>query len=173
MPILDQSQTDYSVGLVNLNSTTQISQTFTTGASTENISVVKIWCAETGTPTGTLEAHIYDADGNDKPTGSSKGHASLAVGDIGAEGEYTLTFSTPVILSPNTKYCLVLKGVVDTGITIYSSSANPYANGKAGHSTDTGASWTTYDAYDIYFKTYYTPASAGHVKTMGAISGGL
>lgn len=165
---------DYSNAGSNfvLNSTAKrVYQTWDCPTGVNNVSNIKMWLAKTGSPTGNVNCGIYATDGAIKPTGSSLGSATVANSSIGSGAEYTFTFSTPVVVTPGTKYCFVMS--IDNGdasnyVNTYNN--NPITNTNvgtnlSGYSSNSGSTWST-STYQQYHKVYYTAFSSWWLKQM-------
>ena len=103
------------------------------------------------------------------PTGADLATATLAgFNDGGAGGLKTFTFSSPITLTPGTRYAFVFRAnAARTGTYAYtcscgtgSSNFNPYAGGQFVTSSNSGSTWaadTTVGGRDLNFVTYVNP----------------
>lgn len=143
-------------GSANVNSTSwRAAQTFVSHATASAIRHVRFAISRNGNLSGNFNVKVYATDVNGKPTGSSLGASdNYSASNLGPAATPTtagnmvpLRFSTPVSISPSTKYALVLdfSGVTFGASTIqvgYPASASGAGSGATA-STDGGATWTT------------------------------
>lgn len=139
------------------------SQSFTTGAADYYIEALTLKLHKTGSPTGNLAVEIYAASG-DNPTGSALSSVNFDVSTLtGSATDYKITFSSPLAVSPSTKYVLRLfyDGDVSNYVVVTDSNAG-YSGGAESYSTN-GSSWTAQTGYDIYFKLFTYATYPGRV----------
>jgi hypothetical protein len=108
-----------------------------------DIIAVKPKLYKVGSPTGTITADIYLADGSHQPTGASLGTSETIDGSAltGSAAFKLMAFSTPISLTASTEYCIVL-----TSTTTISGSDYYRLTYDAGGSNDflhdyNGAVW--------------------------------
>jgi len=158
--MLDANNSGGTGGNSPFGSTTFRGQSFTTSSTTTQITKVGVELKyNTGTRTD-IAVEIYLADGDQKPTGSALGSATItSFGDTAYIWKDAI-FSAPASVSPNTKYVMVIKstGSAASAYHWHSSGSDTYANGKSMWSSDGGGTWTTNDS-DMEFKTYKTGPS--------------
>jgi hypothetical protein len=98
----------------NTDTGNRLSQTFTTGASTQAITSVAFALSKNGTPTDNLvvDLQLFDT-GTNKPTGSVLGTTAAIAGSTltTSNVRYTFTFATPVAVSPSTRYAAIIRRV--------------------------------------------------------------
>lgn len=118
--------------------------------------------------TRVLNASIYNADAEGKPTGSALGSTTMAGTDEDKACAWrALTFSTPISVVANQKYCIVLSCPTCGSPYYYrwqvDSTSPPYTDGNWAYSSD-GSSWTADTSKDALFKALFdstSPASRG------------
>lgn len=148
---LEAQQTTAKDGDLGMGTTTWLAQTFLTSNDAAAITSIKFTNGDT-VGSGDTRASIRATSGGN-PTGADLGSGTVTASNN--DTEYTVTFATPIPVSPSTTYALVLRRVTNT-TNIGTVSSNPYADGKLHRSTNSGSTWdsTTYAAYDIKFKIY-------------------
>lgn len=161
-----------------INNTATIGQTFTTPVGTAYKLRSVAFRMYRGSFDGnsassSFALHIYATDGSGLPTGSSLGSVTGNLGGMsGSAGDnFTMTFGSPVSLSNNTKYALVLTFTFAASgtnywVKYYYQNTNIYSGGdRLTNSTtkDTGA--------DLYFiATHFLSAEPTLVRTAGTES---
>ena len=135
-----------------------VGQSFT-ATSSYTITKTRIWADRQGSGSYTFTVCLYLADVNDFPTGSilASGTQDISGWDTGSGAEYTFTFTTPYNVTNGTKYVIVSKcpdAPVANRPRVYGSTTGGYAGGFFVDSADSGANWTAYTSYDLYFQNY-------------------
>ncbi|GAH48477.1 unnamed protein product, partial [marine sediment metagenome] len=141
-------------------------QTFTignTGANVDHrITSVKLRLYRIGSP-GTGTVAIYTTDGNGKPDEVTSATVNYNFNNLGTNtsGAWVeFTFSSPVMLSPSTKYAIVISapnGNYENSIWWKADTESPsYTGGDGYYSSNSGGSWTLAEspAADLMFETY-------------------
>ncbi len=144
--------------LTIFESTTFLCQTFLTGGA-YTVAGVKLYAYRESTP-GDLTVSIRATDGGE-PTGDDLTSGVLNVNDIFEYPDFeeiTITFSSPLLLSANTLYALVIKTLDVTGTEFLSVgvkiTTELYADGQSGYSSNSGTSWDEMlTTQDICFET--------------------
>lgn len=137
-------------GIGDPNANAWESQVFTVGATDHSISRVTLLAKRVGTlASHVVTVSIKAVDGSYHPTGADL--ASVTYDPVALSTSYTLTdftFTTPVLLSANTLYAIVLRFTSGTpsssNYVSLGGTANPgsgVANEKRHYSTDGGSSW--------------------------------
>lgn len=158
--IASNSNVPASTGTNTLSTTTWFSQNFTVTGSAKKIKSVRVNC-NSGSVNNKADLLIYAIDGSNKPTGAALGSVLDFSMGSGASQDLTVTFSTPVTVTPSTNYAIVMR--------LSSSSTAPrYWNGGAsnnsgGISTDSGATWTM-DKGNQNYTIYEIRSVAGQVS---------
>jgi len=140
-------------------------QTFTTTATTVNITDVILKIRSYGTPVGNLNVSIYTTSSG-FPTGLALITTStVASGIPSSDGEIQLTFSSPLSVAISTMYAIVFSApsTDNDNRLSYRYGANSYTEGTRLTSSNSGSSWTIDNDNDIYFKvngTLNTPPVA-------------
>lgn len=139
-----QQDKSYAGQTESVKNSRWLSQVFTTSAvaiSIEKI-IIGILSHATGLPISVngagITVHLYAASGG-KPTGSSLGNVALS-GTGGANGDYVVTFSTPIAVSLSTNYCIVIQVTGEIGDTFDGTHAAVGAT-RYQISTDSGSTW--------------------------------
>jgi hypothetical protein len=128
-----------------------ISQCFTTSRFATTIISCIVSAGTNGNFSGsTVTLSIFLADANDKPTGSALGTGTFTVANNSANSNKTVTFSSPISVTPNTKYCVWINGNVNSLGLAYQNT-NAYPLGKFFFSND-NISWTEITTSDLYFQ---------------------
>jgi len=96
-------------------------QTFTTGAETTAIAAVTFALDRVGSPTDSPQVDIYAADPTlFTPVGPSLGSATLPVGTVtGVSTRHQFNFTTPVPVSPNTRYVAAVSRTGPINASLY------------------------------------------------------
>lgn len=152
-----------SIGLQVLSTTTsacyaaiQVSQSILVGAGFNRISRVTLYLTKVGSPTGNVNVNIFACDANDKPTGVSLGTSSVLASST-STGEVVFTFTSAIVVSPSTKYCIVYScpsGDASNHVQYTYRASNPYGDGAMTTSADSGASWSAASTNDMYFRVF-------------------
>ncbi|MBA7493218.1 hypothetical protein ES702_03784 [subsurface metagenome] len=130
-----------------------------TPQTTHTITRIKVRIKKIGSPP-TLYCDIYRAGADHCPTGAPIASDSVHPDYIptGIWGDwYEFTFTPGATLFSGIEYCVVLHHIGGDASNMtqwIGATASQYPNGKFCRSTDTGASWTSYDTYDAYFIEY-------------------
>lgn len=117
-----------------------------------------------------------DPTGADLASGTTDGNT---LPQVGTWEEREITLGAGVALTSGTKYAIVVRAASATpGDDIHwiSVSGNGYANGNNLTSDDSGSSWTSFTAWDSWFKTkasavekdIYTPGGEGSFDNFSA-----
>ena len=111
-----------------------------------------------GSPPNALEVQIRNASGNEPGTII---YATSSRDDITTLGNYDFTFNLAAAVTAGTQYAVVTKTIGGDASNYYYARFNPnvYPGGRAVLSTNNGSSWTGFDAYDYYCKTYVTTSA--------------
>jgi hypothetical protein len=143
-------------------------QTFTVGPSAHTITSVKVKLWRTGATPGTVYVGIRATSGN-HPTGSDLTSGSMDGATITTSwnGAYYEIPVTELTVDPNTKYAIVLRAPNATGgaaIGWAVNNSDGYSGGNKENSTNSGASWTSFDdadqMFEVWGNTVATPISA-------------
>jgi|SRR5579883_879914 hypothetical protein len=106
---------------------------------------------------GNVTVYLYAASGN-LPTGGVLATSNSVPYSSWNTSNYSvvnITFPTPYSLVSGTQYALVYRAdQAYTNLRISLDSSNPYANGQASYSSNSGSSWTAYTGEDFYFQIY-------------------
>jgi hypothetical protein len=100
-----------------------------------------------------------------KPTGSDIGATAEFDTDDRGVKEYTFTFGTPVTVSPNTTYAIVVRRYSADAYNNPTIAENTggYSDGNQCNSTDSGSTWTVTTGKDLYFTITERQGTAGRV----------
>jgi hypothetical protein len=125
----------------------------------------KLWRVEVyskrgaGTASVAINVNIYMADDNGKPTGPSLGAGTIASFTSTTYSWRTCTFSTPINVNANTKYCMVLSAPTGSTTQYYhwavDSTSPPYTDGNFAYSSDSGATWVADATKDALFRALF------------------
>jgi len=103
---------------------------------------------------GNISWELYLADGSLKKTGSVIASGTTARGSSTSENTLSLiTPSSPISVSKNTNYVLVIYANVNGVRVGFDGALNNTGNYYAYYSTDSGSTWTT-NTYQLYFRVY-------------------
>jgi hypothetical protein len=145
----------------------EYSQSFPSGSGFNLLSVSLKLNLGAGSP-GTVYCDIYAVDGNDFPTGSSLGRASVEAATLNTSPSWSFklfTFSPLVTLSASTQYAFVISVSSGTPSTDYinigTNGSDTYANGILGRYN--GSVWS--DANNTYPATIRSPDAPGKATT--------
>lgn len=165
--VITQDQDSGGSGIVYVYSDEEAGQSFTMPAGVNILTSVSIYGAKTGSPTGLMYAKIYLADANDFPTGSALASTSVDIATINTILQYHV-FEFNIILTPSTKYCVVLSASASFPNNINSflwttSIVDIYAGGRAIYKSGT---WSGF-AYERRFKVnaYSSLFDYDHIAT--------
>jgi len=144
-----------------LNAATDwVAQSFTTSEYYYTTSV-KLYCGKTsGAEIGTVTVSIKATDGSGQPTGSDLASGTRDSDDIPASPSYDwveFTFTTGVNLIASTKYAIVVRASGASVSTIFYcvyENDDPYADGNAEWSTDSGSNWSAASSNDLLFQVW-------------------
>lgn len=151
-----------------LSSTTALGQSFVTSAQGGHIASVRLHMSRASVPTDNLRVHIHTEDaGRPSSTilGTSRNIDPTVIST--AMGWVEFLFDSPILVSGNTKYWIVVERTGSLHTTQYYSlqysSSNEYPSG--GMSTFNGTSWSSEDASnDALFQVLYEePFALYHV----------
>jgi len=105
------------------------------------------------------------------PTGADLGSVDLVIATGAAYLERTFTFATPIEVTPNATYALMVRNSDGSVINYKYNSSSVYSGGTRVDSTDTGSSWSAVAAEDLYFKITETTSTAGSIYLADASNG--
>jgi uncharacterized repeat protein (TIGR01451 family) len=170
--ILDQQNTNVAVFSVDFHTTKWIAQTFKPGVSGRLAQVdVDLFCDSCTGTTPDLTISIQSLNtGN--PSGIDLATATIPGFSSQTPTYYSAVFATPPQLSAGVSYAIVVRanavpsaGKYDVPMAFFT---NPYANGFAMRSSNSGGSWEQLDA-DSGFKTYMlsTFVASGTLESNG------
>jgi len=124
-----------------------------------------VWRVETyakrglGTASIPINVAIYYADAQGKPTGTPLGSGTIASFTGTTYAWRTCVFSSPVSVSANQKYCLVISAPTGSPTQYYNwavdSTSPPYVNGNWAYSDDSGSIWTADASKDCLFRVLF------------------
>lgn len=140
----------------------KLGQTFVVSSGITNISGFKFWLANLNGFDGIVvnvklwnSASDYYGGGTPLATATQTLNAADST-----PKEWSFSFSTPATVTPLATYFVSIEAVASdiSGINVYYSNANPYANGSmwVSRSTVSSGAWTADTSSDLYFKTVYT-----------------
>jgi hypothetical protein len=164
MAVLDQYQLDHSswipAGVQWIYDTRWLCQTFKAGAS-GNLTELHLWMMKSASdPINDLIVEIRNVI-SDYPGSTILATTTIPKASFSTDGwgaEVIATFLTPASVVSGTSYAIVCHQVDGDMTHCYDhfgkSVTNPYPDGKAGRSFDSGSSWTMNDVNDLYFETY-------------------
>jgi len=147
---------------------TRYGQTFTTGSSDLTITSVIFALKKNATPTDNLAVDIYLYDtGTSTPTGSSLGTSTVLAGSTLTTSvvRTTFTFTTPVSISPSTRYVAVIsRSGAGDATNNYSLgrdavTGNIDAAQASGVYNSTTSAWSAFGTTDFDLKVNGTTAS--------------
>lgn len=157
MTILYENYTTTSTSELFVMSNRLVAQVFTVGATSHNITSVKLLISkQTGFVADTY-AKIYSVDGSDLPDDTGGLATSVVVSAaniplLGSEDWVEFQFSTPPNLSSENKYAIVLVPDADAKYIYWRyDNANGYADGEA---AVRNGSWGTSAGNDCLFQVY-------------------
>ena len=122
----------------------------------------KTW--NTGGGVNNFTASIRAVAGN-VPTGSDLQGITGTINAGGGFGVKTITFPTPVKVSPNTQYAIVLSADAACGIV---SNSDSYAGGNMATSTNNGSTWGAITGKDLYFGVNVIYGNSGSIYACSA-----
>lgn len=145
-----------------------IAQTFLTSADAVSIPKVTVVLRNnSGAGTPEFRIAIYETAAG-KPTGSALGSQTQTV-PPSTTATYTITFPTPVAVSPSTTYAIVVSvNVFGLDPQIRYVTAGGYANGAVYYSADSGATWGAAQVEDLDFDVYEIQTKEGYVYLSNA-----
>jgi len=162
-----------------------LSQSFTPVVAHKLVSV-DLYLYRTGTP-GNCLLNVYASDSgadDDKPTGPVLATATFDGDDVGEDvggvDWFSIELAAGVNLTAGTKYVLVLSAPTGDNTNKlhwgYSTTADQYATGKRGFSTNAGVTWFPQNTHDHWFKEYGSTAPSAssqlnYSKALVAIGG--
>jgi len=152
-------------------------QTFTVGAVGHSVTSVKLKMYRLGTP-GVLTVSIRATGGDGKPTGGdlTSGTTDANLFTTSAPGQFYEIAVTRYILSPNTKYAIIIRisgGDWGNCVAYRCDSSSPtYSGGNWLASSNSGSSWGTYTGVDMMFEVWGSPWPYGKVTVTGTAKGG-
>lgn len=146
------------------------SQGFTTSAQAVSVSHITFWCT-TNASLETFTASIR-ADSGGLPTGSDIGAITgTATCNTAGSANATLTFSSPVSVSPNTVYHVVFRCTNNSGSNTCGIQGNNSAGTVTNSSANAGTSWSASNgAFDMTYNEIST-VSGQVSKTKATVSG--
>lgn len=152
---ITQAETDSQYQ--DCNGVRWVGQTFTLDANTTIITKIRLYLTKLGAPSGNVTVGIYAVDGSSDPTGSALGEKAILASTLNGGALQDFEFASPIIVSPSTKYALVIKCPDGTagnepGISREHNS-NPYAGGEMLNTTNGGTSWGN-PGWDLKFIVY-------------------
>jgi hypothetical protein len=136
-------------------------QSFVTGPNTTKVVAITMR-VNTG---GGASSYTYRL--RSTPAGSDLGSIGSGTINVG-DSELTLTFASPVTVTPSTTYYIVV-----TGPRLRGGTTSSYSGGVSGTSSTSGASWVTPATTvtgDFYFKVFEGYCAAGNVYKASADS---
>lgn len=132
----------------------------------------KLWRIEiyakrgAGTANVPINVAIFNADAEGKPTGTALGSGTIASFTGVAYAWRVCPFSTPISVSANQKYCLVISAPTGSSTQYYhwavDSTSPPYADGNWAFSSDSGSTWTADASKDARFRSLFESSLAGN-----------
>lgn len=152
-------------------------QTFTVGAAGHTVTSVKLKMYRIGTP-GILTVSISATGGDGKPTGGAltSGTTNANLFTTTAPGQLYEIAVTEYILSPNTKYAIIIRiSGGDWANCVpyrYDESSPTYDGGNWLASPNSGSSWGAYTGVDMMFEVWGFPWPYGKVTVTGKAKGG-
>jgi len=154
----------------SMHGTTWVAQTFTTSATVHTITSVKLLLYRTNSPhtmtVGIRATSGAHPTGNDLTSGTINAD-TFTTNTAGAWYQITVTEYTP---STNTKYAIVGR-VPDSGVaSVAWRCADSYTGGNFEDSGNSGASWTTYTAYDGMFEVWGNPLTVTITFALSGVS---
>jgi len=139
---------------VNASGKDQVCQTFTP-STTHYLNYVSLYLYKIENPTYQVTIALYNADASHKPTGAALCSTTFEAWSLTtAAAWYDFRFDTGCQVNAGTEYAVVISSVGDdttSKVMVRSSTANGYASGQRGYSTDGGTTWTM-TTQDIAFK---------------------
>jgi len=109
---------------------------------------------------------IYHADAEGKPTGTSLGYGVISSFFGTSYSWRSCTFSTPISVSANRKYCLVISAPAGSLTNYYhwavDSTSPQYINGYWAYSANGGLSWTSDMSKDAFFQILFESTLTGN-----------
>ena len=135
-------------------------QTFTTGTFQTQLTRVDTLSVQGAV---TAQVDIYAVDGSSKPTGVSLGSQTNTTDTVGNVQWLGFTFASPITVTPNTQYAIVLKNLAST-MTWHRQTGDPYTSGQSWESADAGGTWTSPGTQDNGFRAWgYEAQTAGRL----------
>ena len=158
-----------TVALNSSGSGDEVAQSFTTSANTTGIRAVMVKTTTNNAAGGSYGyvASIYAVNGSNQPTGAALGTSTASLAQNSTQ-TVTLTFSSPIAVSPNTTYCLVISsgsgGINGNTTTVYYDNAAGYNSATFSTTTNGGTSWTSSTTESLYYELWETMTVAGEVQ---------
>lgn len=129
-------------------------QTFLTSANAVGIRKIKFTTGGSDNGPSTITVSIR-ATSAGSPTGADLGSGTV---QSNTSTENEVDFITPIAVSPNTTYALVIR---DTNLGTWgSTAAGGYAGGSTYTSANSGSTWSPVATVDCLFKIYETTTNA-------------
>ena len=169
--VLAAQQTGFSAGSFIAYAGHWNAQTFLTTSLAKKIKSIDVYLGQYFAPAGNLVFSIQALSAG-VPSGTDLGSFSVAASTITSDAFVSYTFATPITVSPNSTYALVMKvpsGNVNNAVKWF-LEANNYADGTAFITTDSGANWTDQSPNDFAFKITEIQTVAGYVYKTNATS---
>ncbi len=117
-------------------------QSFSTGSFSGSLNKVSLYLAKVGTPSNNLTVRITSDNGG-KPATSDLASATISYSSVGTTASWIdVSFASPVTLSLNTKYWIVLD-YGSNSATNYWNWRKDGANGYASNTGRTTSSWSS------------------------------
>lgn len=165
---VDQQQTSAATAAFTVSTTSWVAQSFVAGATgaLTSVDLSMLLSHATG---GSVTVEIRN-DNAGKP-GSVLATTAIPAFANASATPVTATFTAPAIVTSGTTYHVVVAEALGSGdygiMAACGSSCDPYANGTALLSTDSGSTWNA-QTTDLYFKTRITTYAASGSLTSTA-----
>ena len=169
--VLAAQQTGFGAGNFIAYSDHWNAQTFLTTSLAKKIKSIDVYLGQYFSPAGNLTFSIQALTAG-KPDGTDLGLISVSASTITTDAFVSYTFATPITVSPNTSYAIVMKvpsGNVNNAVKWF-LEANAYSDGTAYITTDSGVNWTNQTPNDFAFKITEIQTVAGYVYKTNATS---
>ena len=180
--VLDQSQTTSDTSGLALWQARRYGQTFKVGSGVTNVSRIDLHLfIPIGSFTSTFTLKLWNNPSEATIGGTPLGSVSTSVSSSSISNLVSLSFSTPITVTPLTTYFFSLEVVSGTfgdtsswsAFDAYADVSDQYANGNM-YRSDSGAAFSlTTSTYDFWFKTYSLSPSTAHTYTSSDPSTGI
>jgi hypothetical protein len=140
---------------VNASGLERVCQTFTP-STTHYLNYVSLYLYKIENPTYAVTIALYNTDASHKPSGAALCSTTFDASSLTTTATwYDFRFDSGCQVNAGTEYALVISSSGDdttSKVMVRVYTANSYASGQRGYSTDGGTTWTMVPTQDIAFR---------------------